>query len=467
MDHSYRAMLLIHQYVRGRKYRGTRGMKEHLTREFEYSRDLYVRRSGRLSDDERDVLPDDVGLNAHGKGKRLSVEQVTELGRQAASEAGHDNPTSNLAIPYGLYKAAKMHPLEISPEEVPALVRMALFEIDSIEDELSEEFVDIVTERLPEAIQRHHDDSREEFDTWFVGPGSSLVKQIAQQKSKRGGKLPREEVRRALLHIGWKAYEYVGQCFHALMRTIKNAMPDPLSDEERQLFERMHERQPNYGNLPLALLAERASFLQLGVLAIWEDPTNQDHVPVLHRLLAYYAEMAPSRREADRRSKQRRQSTSPTSSKGGSSADPVKTQDAETRAEDSGSSEHRRASKKVGHGLSVQFIENLHSSGSVRDERFDRVAEHIRELRQITCAAACEPWEYYLEDESKRMITIRMGCECGQTERKIQVPKKEFASHAKRILGRRISRSDEAPADGAEDDAEYQAFALYHCDTFS
>ncbi|MHC4400606.1 MAG: hypothetical protein ACYTG0_13100 [Planctomycetota bacterium] len=268
VDGSYRAMQLIHQYVRGRAYRGTRGMKEHLTREFEYSRDLYIRSPGRLSDGERDVLPDDVGLNADGKGKRLSIEQVTGLGRQAASEAGHDNPTSNLAIPYGFYEAAKMHPLEIYPEEVPALAKMALFEIDSSEDELSEEFVDIVTERLLEAIQRHHDDSREEFDKWFVGPGSSLVKQIAQQKRKRGGKLPREQVRRALLQIGWRAYEYVGQCVHAMVRTIKNAMPEPLSDEERQVFEQMYESQPYFGNLPLALLAERASFLEPAVLAI-------------------------------------------------------------------------------------------------------------------------------------------------------------------------------------------------------
>jgi hypothetical protein len=132
----------------------------------------------------------------------------------------------------------------------------------------------------------------------------------------------------------------------------------------------------------------------------------------------------------------------------------VKRQDAETRAEDSGSSEHRRASNKVSQGLSVQFIENLLSSGSVRDERFDRVAEHIREFRRITCASACEHWEYYLEGESKRMITIRMGCECGLTEREIQIPKKEFASHAKRILGRRTSGPDEPSADGAEDDAE-------------
>ena len=305
IDYSYRAMFLVHQHVRGRTYKNSRGMKEHLSREFLYARDLFVRRLGRIVDGECDVLPDAVGLNAEGKGRRLSVSELTELGRRTAREAGRNNQNSAQAIQYGLLAAAKMNPLEVTPDEVPNLVRMALFDLPAGEKAPSKELVEIVTERLLAAIDRHLDDSGEAFDAWFTGSKNSLLKQIAQQKSKPGGKLSRDDVRRALLHLGWQAYSYVGQCVHALMRTIKNSVPVPLNETEKRLFETMHESQPVYGDLPLALLAERARYLRQAILAMWNEPENGDHLRVLHRLLAYYAEMASKRREADRQSKQR------------------------------------------------------------------------------------------------------------------------------------------------------------------
>lgn len=126
LDHSYRAMFLIHQHVRGRVYRNTHGMKEHLTREFIYSRDLFVRRPARLNQDERNVLPnelrDDKGLP--------SVTQFTRLGREAAGDAGITNPTSQYAITFGLCELAKRNPLQVPKDRVAALVQMALFDVD-------------------------------------------------------------------------------------------------------------------------------------------------------------------------------------------------------------------------------------------------------------------------------------------------------------------------------------------------
>ena len=82
-----------------------------------------------------------------------------EFGRQAARAAGHSNPISKVAIAYGLYEAAKLNPLEVESERVPALVRSALFDIEPLEDALSAERVEIVTERLLEAVHSHLDDS--------------------------------------------------------------------------------------------------------------------------------------------------------------------------------------------------------------------------------------------------------------------------------------------------------------------
>jgi len=118
------------------------------------------------------------------------------------------------------------------------------------------------------------------------------------------------------------------------MRAIKNSIFPPLNDEEKRLFEHMHECQPYYGDLPAALLAERMSFLRQAVLAIWDEPHNPQHVGVLHRLLACYAEMAATRRQADRESKKRRQLLPPESPQGQES---VKAEDADVCADGSDS----------------------------------------------------------------------------------------------------------------------------------
>ena len=79
-------------------------------------------------------------------------------------------------------------------------------------------------------------------------------------------------------------------CAAYVVRPVR--APDPLNDEEKLVGEHMHESQSYYGGLPAALLAERMDFLRPAVLAIWDNPGNQDHVRVLHKLLQYYMEMA-------------------------------------------------------------------------------------------------------------------------------------------------------------------------------
>lgn len=425
-DALYQAMLLVHQHVRGRRYLGTHGMKEHRTREFHYSRDLYVRRSGRVVDSERDVLPDDIGVNAQGEGRRLTVTQLTEHGRQDARQAGHRNPTGKPAISFGLYEAAKLNPSEMKAAEVRTLVEMALIDTDLLAESPSPELVDIVEERLLLAIHRHRDDSREAFYRWFLGPKKSLVKQIAQQKGKRGGELSRDDVRRVFLHLGLRAYEYLGPCVNALMRTIKHSIPQPLNDEEKRLFEHMHESQPYYGDLPPAMLAERMSDIKLAVLAIWDEPQNQEHVRVLHRLLSYYAEMARKRRPADSQSKQRcPQVTADTMQKAdGVGSDAVK-----------GAASEYDIHPAVPHrGGPVQLIENLHSSPPADQGPFTEVAEHIRQLHRIECEAGCNRWEYYREGESDQPVTIWLRCECGQIDKAISMPLNEFAKQAEEVL---------------------------------
>jgi hypothetical protein len=421
-DHSYRAMNLIHQWVCGRNYRGRRGLQEHRTRKFKYSRDLFVRPLGRETKGKPDVLPEHV---------RLTVTGLIKQGREAAHEAGHCNPSSKEAISFGLYESARLDPLEVESDRVRNLVLGALFDTDGHRDPPSQEIIDIVTERLLEAIHRHLADPREAFESWFFGSDNTLIRQIAKQRKKPGGAIPHEDVRRTLLHLGIRAYDYLGACIHALMRTIKNSIPEPLNEQEKRIFEHMHETQPYYGNLPVALLAERMEEIQQAVAAIWTEPENPEHIRVLHRLLHYYDEMAQLRRQADVRSKQRcGQRRRGTKSAGTDAAGEVENDSAKHAAIESDVAVH--ASPR---GCETEFIESVHSPICHGEDDLCTVADHIRELRKIECPADCGEWSYEFDHEPNTNVRIHMLCRCEQTERVEHVPLDELAREARKVLG--------------------------------
>jgi hypothetical protein len=419
VDHSYRAMFLIHQHVRGRAYRNARGMKEHLTRNFNYSRDLFIRRRGRIGYDERDVLPNDLGEQRSPP----SITALTRLGREAAREAGTRNPTSKHAINFGLFALARRNPLQVEPDQVANLVRMALFDKDLDRVDPSNEAVAIVTERLLAAIHAHLADPLPDFEQWFWASDNSVVKQIAQQKKAHGGKLDRETVRQVLLQLGWNAYSYAGQCVHALMRTVKNSLSPSLNEDEKRLFEHMYESQPYYGGFPAALLAERMDFLQQAVLAIWQEPQNAEHVGVLHRLLACYAEMAAMRRAADRRSK------------------------TSLRRPGHGKATHARPAAvamkwnlpRRDRTAPTRHKVGLDEEVSIERQKlppFQQVAARIRELRGITCSSGCLDWDCSVEEgATEESVTITMRCGCGRCRQQIELTPEEFAEEAEKELG--------------------------------
>jgi hypothetical protein len=424
-DHSYKAMQLIHQYVRGRLYQGTRGMQEHFARNFIHSRDLFLRRSGRSADSSRDVLPDDLGISANGDGRNWSVTALTKIGREAAREAGHVNPVSWQAISFGLYEAARRNPLDVPADEVRPLVRFALFDLNA-HDRISSDLLEHVQERLLAAIHEHLEDALDEFCRWFAGPHNTLIKQIAKQKKRPGGPLQQADVRRALLHLGWQAYGYVGQCVHALMRTVKNSLPD-LNEHERRLFEHMHESQDYYGGLPAALLAERMPFLHRGVLAIWNDPDNPAHVAVLHRLLRYYVQMACSRRLADRQIK--KSSTALRESIDDAVGDD--SLDASDRRIQSDEEDTARPESPGRHELRLHHENFAQATGQ---HLYTEVAEHLRELNKIECPARCLHWEYRLASGSADIVTIDVCCECQGVSTTIKLSHESFADEVHRIL---------------------------------
>src|SRR5262249_23928344 len=135
-----------------------------------------------------------------------------------ALEQGLPDPTEQDCVQYGLLRAARLDPLEVREEEVPGLIRQALYEsipVDALPNSSSNGRThdprDAVIERSLEALERHLGD-KTKFDAWFSGPKNSFVRQVAQQKQAPGGQMERDLVRRVLQDLGWDAYRYVGDC---------------------------------------------------------------------------------------------------------------------------------------------------------------------------------------------------------------------------------------------------------------
>jgi hypothetical protein len=277
--------------------------------------------------------------------------------------------------------------LTVAEARVPELVRSALFDV-SWGDEPDAELVANVTDRLLTALDPHLEDDGRAFDKWFLGPKNSLVHQLAKQKLSPGGVLEEGEVRRVLLHLGWQAYQYAGNCVHAQLRTLQNAIPEPLSEGERLRFEHMHLRQPYLGNLPLVLLAPRLGLTQELLFQLWEGLPDQSLVPVFHRLLDYYATMASRRREADRRIKR---------------------------------------------GRSIRLVEAAQIPPP-KDQRFQELAAEVREREGIDCGCPRRDWWAELRGRPGPTVRIMHRCVYCDYERETVLPYQRLLEIARAMM---------------------------------
>jgi hypothetical protein len=371
--YSYRAMRFL--------FRRARRMSEFFAPSFRHGRDLFIVRSARTDPEEKDVLPPDVGLDERGRGERWSVRELTRRGAEAARDAGWARPTREQRIQFGLLEAARPRPLSIPAAKVPTLIRSALFDVSPTFDELDPALIDMVTERTLEALRRHLGDDSPRFDSWFGGPHSSFVHQIAKKKRSRGGALAEDQVREALLHLGWQAYRHMANCLHAQMRTVQNASPLSLTTQERLVFEHTYLRQPYLGDLPLALLMERFGFLK-GVLSeMWDRLPDTSAAPVFHRLLDYYSVMAVRRREIDRLRKS---------------------------------------------GRPRPFVEAAYVPSARRD-LFQEIADCVRETRRVACGCPRPEWRAELMSGSTAKITILHMCVNCNLKGETTLSRDEFA----------------------------------------
>src|SRR5262249_51367611 len=158
-------------------------------------------------------------------------------GRREAKERGVPSPGKEDCVRYGLLRAARRNPLRAAPDEVPGLVRMALYEVPAGPD-LDPATRELVGERALRAMWPHLAEPAAKFAPWFWGPKNPFAPQIAKKKTATGGALDLAVTRRGLLDEGWLAYKYVAGCVDAMLHLFRRLLPEPLNEAENRAYER-------------------------------------------------------------------------------------------------------------------------------------------------------------------------------------------------------------------------------------
>jgi hypothetical protein len=292
---SYQEARLFNQFARH--------MREYLGQALQLGRVLNISSAAKPDAGTKDILPADVGVNKHGEGERWTVSRLKDEGLRAAQEAGIANPTADQIASYGLYQAARQNPLnESDPAKIEALIRLAFFSYGSGNVRVDPTAVEYVASQVRASLVDHLDDTTGHFNRWIEDRRSNLVSRIAKRKLCKWN---REEVRAALVELGWRSFKSLSQCVDVFFRSFEAALPERLNVSEKKLFSQIYRSRPSLGSIPLLLLHERFDFLKPAILDTWNNPGSRRAVGILLRMIWYYAELVANRRAADRVYKQR------------------------------------------------------------------------------------------------------------------------------------------------------------------
>jgi hypothetical protein len=280
----------------------SRHLREYLGGTLKLGRLLKISPTGRPDRATSEILPEDIGLDIHGRGKRWTVRQLKEEGREAAQESGIESPTPDQTVWYGLYRAAKLNPLPSNGGDIAGLLRLAFFTLGLETPEVHSDDIEYVRDRVQESLLQQRDVGTDEFRLWIEDPKSNLIRRIAKRADCR---LSRQQVRAALIELGWQSFRQLGQCVDTVMASFLEALPNRLCEADQALFSRMYLAQQDTGGMPLILLHDRFEVLRPAILEIWSNPTSPLPIQVLWQMIYWYSNLVENRRSGDRRSKQR------------------------------------------------------------------------------------------------------------------------------------------------------------------
>lgn len=292
--------------------------KSHLKRQFSSITDLKIRPSGRLDRYDKNILPADLGLRADGRGRKWSIERLLEEGDKRlalkatplVSGEQDDDFRGQLRIAHGLMAAAELNPLRLNSAQVRQRMRMSLLDMGKDLPPDPRKLKSLVMARLRALWNAHLDNSNSEFQDWFQGSRSNLIKTLANLDGHRGGNLEREHVEWALLELTAQGLWYAASCQHQFAVAVWETISPQFDGMDRSIFEQLYFPQRYLGGLTLPLVWERGRILRSILTRIWSQPANSKLRPVLWKMLDYYVQMVGARRLADRQAKSRTKTTS-------------------------------------------------------------------------------------------------------------------------------------------------------------
>lgn len=380
-----------------------RRFSESLSRRFTNIADLRIADSAHGGFGKTHILPDDLGLGPSHAGEPWNIAELLKQGGEnipAGMPSYHANK-----IRCGLLAAARRNPIHahsLNRLETQSLIRRAIFYSDPNRPTVTKDVVERVQVRFWNLMHSQADLTSKDFFRWFYEENDNLIHSIAKQK-KQDGEIDRELVRQSLVEIGFQSLQYLALTVHVQMIALANALPTPLTPDERFSFETFYHPQPYLGDHSLILLHNQMPFLREAILAILDAPNDPRPIGALLRMLHYYAEMSASRRDADRRRKRESNRTigCDVTTLGFS---PAPEADAEADAEE-----------------------------NVRREQVVAFVNELRRDKQIRCACPGDgDWKIDRDtDADHNSIVLYLSCpNCGG-QCSLSIPKDEFARKAK------------------------------------
>lgn len=259
-----------------------------------------------------DFLPDDFGAGS-GSGEKWTPAWLVREGREAAKASGIANPTVADCLDHGIRHEAMIwsdRESRPSPDEIRRSLRLALFDLGPA-DAPDEAVKKRTCERLREAILHHEDDNADQFGRWFFDNFDNIVHQISKQKKAEGGRIPREQVRRAILELVWDSMDYVVRPMNLALRFVARSVTPALNRRESRAFRILNHPVADLGHLPVVLLLDQFPPIRPLLVDVLQQASDRGCWRQLHRALETYSTIARKRREYERNRKQVNESPLP------------------------------------------------------------------------------------------------------------------------------------------------------------
>jgi hypothetical protein len=169
---------------------------------------------------------------------------------------------------------------------------------------------------------------------------------------------------------------------------MENAMPEPLRESERRAFEALYFCRPEFGGIPLVLLAEKLQFVGSVLEDMVNHPSDDRPIQVFYQLLQFYAMMVSDRRKADVRIKEATSGT------------------------------------RIRYSTDAMMLEADSSPTSNHNENrdyVDAIYKRVAKVKNITCKCEQSQWDVKLEEVPKtHNFRLTFRCKrCNVTHKRV------------------------------------------------